>query len=165
MTIAQSLLGEWDHETGNTKKMLQAVPDTNMDWKPHEKSMSLGRLASHVAEIADWMGATLNAPELNWAEFNYSPPEWKSSAANVADFEAKAAAARVILAAASDEDMMKPWTMRNGDQVFFTMPKIAVLRNFVFNHIVHHRAQLGVYLRMQDVKIPGMYGPSADESM
>ncbi|MEX2048304.1 MAG: DinB family protein [Gemmatimonadota bacterium] len=152
MSIAQSLLGEWDHEVQNTKKMLDAVPDGAEDFKPHEKSLPLGRLASHVAEF-------------DWATFGYKPPSWPGSAKNAASYLEKAAAAREILAATSDEEMMKPWTMRNGDQVFFTMPKVAVLRNFVFNHIVHHRAQLGVYLRMQGVKVPGMYGPSADESM
>jgi uncharacterized damage-inducible protein DinB len=127
--------------------------------------MLLGRLASHVAELPDWVAATIHAPELDWATFAYTPPSWPGSAKNAANYLEKAAAARQILAATSDEEMMKPWTMRNGEHVFFTMPKVAVLRNFVFNHIVHHRAQLGVYLRMQGVKVPGMYGPSADESM
>lgn len=165
MSIAQSLLPEWDHEVGNTKKMLAAVPDGDMNWKPHEKSMTLGRLAAHVAEIPMWMSTTLELPELNWADFNYTPPEWKSSAANQLDFEQRAAAAREVLARTSDATMFENWTMRNGDHVFFTMPKVVVLRNFVLNHIVHHRAQLGVYLRIQGCKIPGMYGPSADETM
>ncbi len=165
MSIAQSLLPEWDHEVENTKKMLAAVPDIDMDWKPHDKSMSLGKLAAHVAEIPLWMSSTLEQPELNWADFNYKPPEWTSTAVNQADFAERANAAREILARTTDATMFENWTMRNGDRVYFTMPKIAVLRNFVMNHIVHHRAQLGVYLRLNGCKIPGMYGPSADETM
>lgn len=165
MSIAQSFLGEWDHEVENTKKMLAAVPDGHADWKPSEKSMEMGRLAAHVAELADWAGVTLAQPGLDWASFTYTPPVYTTASDNVAKFEAKAKDARAVIAATSDAAFMEPWTMRKGEHVFFTMPKVAVLRNFVFNHIVHHRAQLSVYLRMHGVKVPGMYGPSADESM
>lgn len=165
MSIAQSFLGEWDHEVESTKKMLAAVPDGHADWKPAEKSMAMGRLAVHVCELPDWAAVTLLQPELDFAKFEYKPPAYTTAAENVAQFEKKAAAARAIIAAASDATYMENWTMRQGDQVFMTMPKVAVLRSFVFNHLIHHRAQLGVYLRMNGVKVPGMYGPSADESM
>jgi uncharacterized damage-inducible protein DinB len=165
MSIAQSFLGDWDQEMQNTSKMLAAVPDGHADWKPSEKSMPLGRLAGHVAELADWAGVTMNFPELDFAKFEYKPPVYTTAADNVAKFEVKAKAAREIIANASDAAYMEPWTMRNGAQVFFTMPKVAVMRNFVFNHMIHHRAQLVVYLRMLGAKVPGMYGPSADEGM
>ncbi|MGE0439992.1 MAG: DinB family protein [Gemmatimonadales bacterium] len=164
MSIAQSLLGEWDQEVANTVKMLSAVPEADQHWAPHAKSMKLGQLAAHIAEVPSWASVTVNTSELDFAT-GYTPPSFGSTAANVAAFEAQAKAARAALAGASDEEFMKSWTLRNGDQVFFTMPKIAVIRSFVFNHLIHHRAQLGVYLRLRDVKVPGMYGPSADEGM
>lgn len=165
MSIAQSLLGEWDQEVASTKRMLAAVPEAAADWKPHEKSMTLGRLASHVAEIPDWAGATLNFAELDFAKAGYQPPTFGSTAENLARFEKSAAAAREVIAKATDEDFMKTWSLRNGDQVYFTLPKVAVIRSFVFNHLIHHRAQLSVYLRLQNVPVPGMYGPTADEPM
>lgn len=165
MSIVRALLEEWDHEVQNTKKMLEAVPDGVDEFKPHEKSMSLGRLAAHIAEIPEWMAPALRAPELDWATLQYTPPMWPGAAQNAAKYAANAAAAREILASAEEAGLAEPWTMRNGDRVIFTLPKAAVLRNFIFNHTVHHRAQLGVYLRMLGAKVPGMYGPSADEAM
>ncbi len=165
MSIAQSLLGEWDHEVANTIKMLQAVPDGRADWAPHAKSMNLGRIATHLAELPEWAGMTLHTPELDFAKFDYKPKAFTTTAENVAAYEANAKAARAALEAASDAAFMEPWTMRTGETIHFTMPKIAVIRSFVFNHQVHHRAQLSVYLRLLDVPVPGMYGPSADFPM
>ena len=113
MSIAQSLLPEFDHEMATTRKVLAAVPEGKNDWKPHPKSMTLGRLAGHVAEL---------------------PP-----------------------------DFMVPWTLKAAGHTIFTMPRIAVVKSFMLNHTIHHRAQLGVYLRLNDVAVPGCYGPSADE--
>lgn len=163
MSIAQALLGEWDMEVTSTLKMLAAVPEAKADWKPHEKSMSLGRLASHVAEIPGWATVTMATSELDFG--GYQPPAFGSTASTVNAFEASAKAARASIAASSDADFMKTWTLKSGENVFFTLPKIAVIRSFVFNHLIHHRAQLSVYLRLNDVPVPGMYGPSADESM
>ena len=166
MTIAQSLLGEWDQEVANTKKMLAAVPDAQENWKPHEKSMSMGRLAAHIAELPEWAGVTVTTSELDLnppGGEGYKPAVFGSSAANVAAFETKAQAARAAIAGASDEEFMKPWTLKSAGQLIFTLPKIAVMRSFVFSHIIHHRAQLSVYLRLHSVPVPGMYGPSADE--
>jgi uncharacterized damage-inducible protein DinB len=165
MSIAESMLPEWDAEVASTRKLLAVLPDGHASFKPHEKSMDLGRLALHVAEIPEWMGMTIGTPELDFAKFDYKPPTWSSADDVRARFEKSVTAARQALAGTSDATMMENWTMRQGEQVYFTMPKVAVLRSFVFNHLVHHRAQLGVYLRMNNVAIPGMYGPSADEPM
>lgn len=168
MPIAQSLLGEWDHEIANTAKMLKAVPEAHAAWKPHPKSMSLGQLAAHIAEIPVWGSMTMNLSELDLnppGGEKYAPTQFTSTAEAVALLESGAKAAREAIAAGSDEEYMKPWTLMSGGQAFFTMPKIAVMRSFVFNHLIHHRAQLSVYLRMHNVPVPGMYGPSADESM
>ncbi len=164
MSIAQSLLGEWDNEVASTIKVLKAVPEAHQNWAPHPKSMTMGRLAAHVAELPGWATMTLNTSELDFAK-GYTPTTFGSTAATVAAFEAGAAGARAAIAGASDEEFLKPWTLRNGEQIYFTMPKIAVIRSFAMNHIVHHRAQLGVYLRLKDVPVPGVYGPSADEPM
>ena len=163
MSIAHALLGEWDQEVESTKKMLAAIPEDKAAWKPHAKSMSLGQLASHVAEIPGWASVTMATSELDFS--GYQPPKFASTTSNLAAFDASAKAARAAIEASSDADFMQTWTLKSGDQVFFTLPKIAVMRSFVFNHIIHHRAQLSVYLRLNDVPVPGMYGPSADETM
>jgi uncharacterized damage-inducible protein DinB len=163
MSIAQSLLPEFDHEFATLRKTLERVPDGRWDYAPHAKSMPLGRLAGHLAELGGWVNSTLEADELDFAKMAYTPFIPSSPAALVAKLDEVVAKARPVLAAASDADMMQPWTLRQGAQVFFTMPKVAVLRSFVMNHMIHHRAQLGVYLRLNDVPVPSTYGPSADE--
>jgi uncharacterized damage-inducible protein DinB len=163
MSISASLLPELEHEYANTRKMLERVPEASFGWKPHEKSMTLGTLAGHVAEVPDWMDITINRDVLDFAEFKYVPPVHTTTASLLAAFDKSAAAAKAALAAATDEQLFQNWTMRNGEQVFFTMPKVAVVRSFVMNHLVHHRGQLSVYLRLLDVPLPGMYGPTADE--
>jgi uncharacterized damage-inducible protein DinB len=168
MSIAQGFLGEWDQEVESTKKLLALVPADKADWKPHPKSMSLGRLASHVAELPSWASATLELDELDMNPPGgpaYTPAEFGSTETNLANFERIAVEARKAIERAPDAEFMRNWTLKTGGNALFTMPKIAVLRSFVFNHLIHHRAQLGVYLRLQDVKIPGMYGPSADYPM
>ncbi len=163
MSIAQSLLPEFDHEFATLRKTLERVPDGHWDYTPHAKSMNLGRLAGHLAELGSWVNATVEQDELDFAKQAYQPFVPTSTADLVAKLDAVVAAARPALAATSDADMMKPWSLRQGPQVFFTMPKVAVLRTFVMNHMIHHRAQLGVYLRLNDVPVPSTYGPSADE--
>ena len=163
MSIAQSLLPEFDHEFATLRKTLERVPDGKWDYTPHAKSMNLGRLAGHLAELGGWTNATIEADELDFSKVPYAPFNPTSTAELVAKLDDIVAKARPVLAAATDADMMKPWTLRMGDTVYFTMPKVAVLRSFVMNHMVHHRAQLGVYLRLNDVPVPSTYGPSADE--
>ena len=162
MTIAELLLPEFDQEMANTRKLLERVPEDRFDYQPHPKSMTLGRLASHVAEMPDWLVVTMTMevfePGPDMTGFNSS-----SKAEVLEKFDTTRTAAREVLAKSSDADMAVVWTFKWNGQVVLSMPRRAVLRSMVFNHLVHHRAQLGVFLRLLDVPIPGMYGPSADE--
>jgi uncharacterized damage-inducible protein DinB len=164
MSISQSLLPEFDQEMAGTRRVLERVPADKFSWGPHDKSMNFNRLAVHVAELPAWATMTLNTSELDFAATPYAPAKAETTEDLLAIFDKSAGEARTALAGASDEELFKPWTLRNGDQVFFTMPKVAVLRGFVMNHIIHHRAQLTVYLRLNDIPVPALYGPSADES-
>ena len=162
MTIAEAMLAEFDHEMSSTRKLLECVPDGKFAWKPHEKSMALGRLASHVAEIPAYLTMTINLPSLEIGP-GHQPSNFDSKAEILAAFDKNAADARAALAGASDETLTQPWSLIFGGRTAFTMPRAAVLRNMAMNHLIHHRAQLGVYLRLNDIAIPGMYGPSADQ--
>lgn len=161
MTIAETLLPEFDQEMANTRKLLECVPDNNFAWKPHEKSMTLGRLATHIAELPGYTMVTVNLPSLDVSEYKYSVV-CETKGAVLAEFDKNAGAARAAIAGASDETLLQPWSLIFGGQVAFTLPRVAVIRTMMMNHLIHHRAQLGVYLRLNDVAIPGMYGPSAD---
>ena len=165
MALNEPLLMEWDMEMAGTRKSLERAPWDKAGWKPHPRSWSLGQLATHVARLPGWAKETLEQESLDLSAANYAELEKiaESSGALVALFERNAAAGRAAIAAADDAAFMKPWSLKRGDTVYFTLPRLAVLRSFVFNHGVHHRAQLGVYLRMLDVPVPGLYGPSADE--
>jgi uncharacterized damage-inducible protein DinB len=162
MPLNQMLLPEFDQEMASTRKLLERVPDGKMDFKPHEKSMALGRLASHVAEMPGWAKVTLTT-ELLELEPGQQPFLASTRKEILETFDKNVAEAREALSAASDQDFGKTWTLRMGGKDFLAMPRIAVLRGMVMNHMIHHRAQLGVYLRLNGVEIPGMYGPSADE--
>lgn len=164
MNLSESFLSELQHEAAKTRKYLELVPEEHFDWKPHAKSMSLIRLASHVAELAGWAHYTINYPELNLANFDYKPPVLKTNSDLMAMFDQNLANGVEAVKNVTNEQLMENWTLRNGDHIIFTLPKIAVLRDMVYNHLVHHRGQLSVYLRLLDVKIPGLYGPSADEA-
>jgi uncharacterized damage-inducible protein DinB len=156
------LLPEFEHEMQSTRKLLECVPDGKFSFKPHEKSMSLGQLASHVASIPEYVTTTIQKERL---DFTGTEKQFEgTSRKELLDaFDAKSAAAREALAGVSDEDLGKVWTMTFKGQQVFSMPRVAVLRSMCMNHLYHHRGQLGVYLRMNNVAIPGMYGPSADE--
>ena len=162
--IAQSLLPEFDHEMANTRKMLERVPVDKLDWKPDPKSMSLGRLAGHVAEMPGWGAMTMNTDSLDVGLGNFKALVAKSQEQLVAEFDKNVASARAALEAASDESLMQPWSLLVKGTPMFTMPRIGVIRAMVMNHVIHHRAQLGVYYRLTGVPVPGMYGPSADEN-
>jgi uncharacterized damage-inducible protein DinB len=164
MTIAQVLLEELKQEAASTKKLLERVPLEKGDWKPHEKSMAMNRLASHVAENFEWVGDTINSDEIDFAKHPYEPFIPKNTKELIKYFDECYAKAEKALSKCSDEEMMKNWTMRNGEQVYFTMPKSVVIRSFCINHMIHHRGQLTVYMRLLDVPLPGIYGPTADES-
>jgi uncharacterized damage-inducible protein DinB len=160
--ISQALLPEFDNEMANTRKSLERVPDDKLSFKPHAKSMTLGGLATHLSTINGWAEAIVGADSFDVS--NAPPnPELKSRSEFLAAFDKNAAAARKILAGASDAQLLKPWALLSKGQTVFTLPRIAVLRSFVMNHTIHHRAQLGVYLRLNDIPVPSIYGPSADE--
>ena len=167
MPMNEFLLPEFDQEMTITRKFLARVPEDKFAWKPHEKSMPLGHLAAHLAETPGWAVPTLKQDSLDLAPPGGPPfqPTRTSSRQETLDlFDANIAAGRDAIAGATDEELMKPWSLLMGGQVIFTMPRIGVMRSMIMNHIVHHRAQLGVYLRLNDVPVPATYGPSADES-
>ncbi|MBK5098291.1 MAG: damage-inducible protein DinB, partial [Gemmatimonadetes bacterium] len=145
----------------------ERVPDSAFDWKPHEKSLSMQDLASHLANLPSWVSVTVEHDSIDMAPPDGSEPPRQvaaeSTAQAVETFDANVSTARAILEAASDEKLMETWSLLNGGEVMFAMPKVAVLRSFIMNHMIHHRAQLTVYLRMNDVPLPALYGPSADE--
>jgi len=162
MPISEMILPEFDEEMKSTRKMLERIPDDKFDYKPHEKSMPLGRLASHVAELPGWGSHTLQM-EILEMQPGQKPYLAESNQQLLADFDKNVAEARKLIASASDADFQKTWTFKYGGQTIFSMPRVAVLRSVVMNHMIHHRAQLGVYLRLNEIEVPGMYGPSADE--
>jgi uncharacterized damage-inducible protein DinB len=161
MTISEMLIPELDQEMANTRAILERVPENKFDWKPHAKSMSLGRLASHVVEMPTWAVYTVNQDSLELTP-DMKPFIASSNAELLEALDKNVAAARAAIAGASDESLGKTWSLIYGGHTIFSMPRAAVLRSMVFSHIIHHRGQLGVYLRLLDVPIPGMYGPSAD---
>jgi len=159
-----AMIPEFDHEMASTRKMLDRVPDERLDFRPHEKSWTLRELAGHVANLPNWIAPTLQTSEFDLST-PFDQPNPQSRDDLLALFDSAVAAARPALQAATSGTLGAPWTLRTGDQVHFTMPKAAVVRFFVMNHLVHHRGQLGLYLRMLNVPVPGMYGPTADEAM
>ncbi len=161
--LATAFLAELDNEAKTTRACLERVPMDKYDWKPHEKSMTFGRLAVHCAEMFGWTKETLTQDGLDFATADMTPFEPKTTEELLAFFDDHIAKAKTILGETSDETFLTDWTMRNGEQIYMTMPKVAVMRSFVMNHIVHHRGQLTVYLRLNDIPVPPIYGPSADE--
>jgi len=166
MSISQSMLPEFDMEIANTRKTLERVPEGNPDFRPHPKSMAMGRLAGHLVEIPMWALMTLGRDEIDinpQSATPYAAYVMGSREAALDKFDEDVKQARALLAGTSDEAMMETWTLKNAGQTVMAMPRVAVMRSFVMNHMVHHRAQLGVYLRMNNVAVPSIYGPSADE--
>lgn len=167
MSLVDSLLPEFDREMGVTRRLLERVPDGQFAWQPHPKSMTLGRLSEHLAELPQWVGSAVTQSGIDLATTRrpdgYQSPATRSAV--LAMFDANVAAARSALVGRSDAELMAPWTLQRGGQVIFTMPKAGVLRSFVLSHMVHHRGQLSVYLRLHDVPLPSIYGPSADEQI
>jgi len=166
MTIAQSLLPEFDMEMANTRRMLERVPDSLLDWRPHDKSGTMRWTVSHLATLPGWLPGILAGDSMDIAPAggeSYKSPSFESTAAAVAAFDEGVAAARAALSEADDANMMGTWSLLKAGEVMFSMPRVAVLRGFVLSHSIHHRAQLGVYLRLKDVPLPATYGPSADE--
>lgn len=166
MSIGKGFLPEFDQEMANTRKTLERIPDDKLGWKPHEKSTSMGALAGHLAEIPGWVVGTLHADNWDIAPPGgpaYTPPAWKNRDEILAAFDKEVKSARKALDETSDETILGNWSLLAGGQTLFTMPRVGVIRTWVLNHSVHHRAQLGVYLRLNDLPVPAIYGPSADE--
>lgn len=160
--LKQLALGDLNHELTTTRKLLERVPEAHLEWKPHEKSMTLGGLALHVATIPYWLTRVLTADSFDLATATRNPPP--GSLREIMDaFEARVAEMRQALDAADDAALTRPWQLRRGEQVLQTMPRLAVIRMMGINHMIHHRAQLSVYLRLLNVPLPPMYGPTADE--
>lgn len=166
MALSNSLLPEFDNEMANTRKTLERVPDEKFAWKPHDKSFPMGGLATHLANLPSWGSLTLSSDSFDVAPEGkpMKTPELNSTKDVLQKFDENVTATRAAIVGASDEDFFKSWTLQSNGNTLMTMPKIAVLRSFVMNHMIHHRAQLGVYLRLNDIPVPSIYGPSADES-
>ena len=166
MKLSDLFLSEFDQEMATARKSLERIPEDKLSWKPHEKSMPLNRLAGHIAELAGWAVPTIEQESLD-----FRPPGQPALQPTIATsrkqvleiFDKNREASRRSIAGASDQHLMKNWSLLSAGQTILTMPRFAVLRSFFINHIIHHRAQLGVYLRLNNVPVPSVYGPSADE--
>jgi uncharacterized damage-inducible protein DinB len=165
MAIKDAFIGELKHESTLTKKILERVPVEKKDWKPHEKSMTLGRLATHVAEISHWVSRVVTMEEFDFLVQGFSSHTAASQEELMTIFNEKLNKAIEDLQTMNDESFNQIWTVRRGEQVLFAIPKKIAIRSWALNHMIHHRGQLSVYLRLLDVPVPGMYGPSADEKM
>ena len=166
MALSEALLPEFDQELAGTRRTLERVPEEKFGWRPHEKSTTMGGLASHLANLPTWAVLSVERDSFDMAPPGGPPPrapEAKSRAELLETFDRNRDAARAAIAGASDEHLLKPWSLLSGGKTLLTLPRVAVLRSFVMNHTIHHRAQLGVYLRLNDIPVPSIYGPSADE--
>lgn len=166
MGIAASMLPEFDSEMATTRRVLAAVPQARFDWRPHPKSWTMGGLATHVASLPNWTAITVRESSFDMQPEGAEPPRnpaAQSPAELVSSFDAGVKAARVLLEGASDAALMAPWTLLKRGEEIFSMPRVAVLRAFVMNHLIHHRGQLSLYFRLADLRVPAVYGPTADE--
>ena len=162
MPLVDALLPEFDHEMATTRKVLERVPEDKFQWKPHVKSFSLGELATHVANLPTWGTETLTKSEI---ELTGTQPAsaLPSKKELIAAFDKNVAETRAALTGKTDAELLAIWSLKRGGKTIFSMPKTAVLRSFVLSHLIHHRGQLCLYLRLLDVPVPSVYGPSADE--
>ena len=164
MASIDAMLPEYDHEMRTTKRLLERVPEPQLAWKPHEKSMTLGGLARHLANIPTWGVAILSDPEFDLAT---APPNLQpvtDRAELLQTFERNVTTVRALLVGKTDPELLVPWKLKREARELMTLPKLAAFRSFLMNHMIHHRGQLSVYLRLRDVPVPAIYGPSADES-
>lgn len=162
MSNIQTLVKEMENEATTTRKMLSRVPDDKFGWKPHEKSMSIQQLTTHIAELPGWVSMVINTEELDFAAQPYSPRILNNTKELLQYFEETLTDGKTQLSKASDEQLLPNWTLRNGSEIYVVSSKADMIRT-TYCQIVHHRAQLGVYLRLLNIPIPGSYGPSADE--
>ena len=164
-TMSHAFIAELQHEAQVTRNVLERIPDDKFDFQPHEKSMTFGKLASHIVESYSWYESTLTATELDFAneDLGYEPYEAKTREELLEAFDKNVEEATTLLANTSDADFMVEWTMRMGEEVIFQMPRVQVVRAMLMNHMYHHRGQLTVYMRLNDIAVPEIYGPTADE--
>lgn len=164
MAFTDAFLPEFDHEMKTTRSLLERVPIEKFDWKPHAKSTSLGVLASHIANLAGYGALVATSEESNFAASGsrYVPPEYRAREELLKTFDENVKKTREAVIALSDHDLRQPWSLKNGDVTIFTLPRTATFRTFMMNHMIHHRGQLSVYLRENDVALPSIYGPTAD---
>jgi|SRR4051794_27632885 uncharacterized damage-inducible protein DinB len=165
MAIKDALLAELKHESSSTRRILERVPGDNLNWRPHEKSYTIGRLATHIAQTPTWITRIINHEQFDFAVNQYKAITAESNEQLMKIFEDTIAENIGVLESAQEDSFNDMWTFRRGEQIFFTLPKKVVIRNMAFNHLIHHRGQLSVYLRLLNIPVPGMYGPSADETM
>lgn len=165
MRLSDALLAELRQEAAVCRKVLERIPADKFDWKPHEKSMTMGRLAGHLGEMFAWTGPAINSDGIDFSKMEYKPSQPATTAELVENFDKAVNEAAEVLLNADDAAYGDMWTLRDGEKVFITMPKAAVIRGLIMNHIIHHRGQLSVYLRLLDIPVPPIYGPSADEGI
>jgi len=165
MAMKDAILPEFDHEMGTTRRVLERVPEADFKWRPHDKSFNLGQLAAHVANIPTWVTPTIDNAIFDLATLgpDARPKEPTSASELIARFDTNVKTARKKLEELTDPTLLAMWTLKQGEHEVFTMPKASVLRTFVMNHLIHHRGQLTVYLRLRNVPLPSVYGPTADE--
>jgi uncharacterized damage-inducible protein DinB len=162
MSIKDTLLAEYDREMGTTRRLLERLPEDKLSWKPHQKSMSLGGLATHLANLPNWGGSILNETSFDLAAMPPNRQEETSRSAILRLFDESTRRTRGWMDK-TDGEYACMWTLQRGDQELFSLPRVAAFKNFVINHIIHHRGQMSVYLRLNDVPLPAIYGPTADE--
>jgi uncharacterized damage-inducible protein DinB len=168
MPYAQIILPEFDQEMQSTRKVLERVPDDKLDWKPHARSRTIGWNANHLADLPEWGVTTLTQDQFDFAPVGgkrYEMPSFRTRREILDHYDRGVAALRKAIEGVRDDDLARNWTLLSGGNVIFSAPRAAVMRSFVFNHMIHHRAVLRVYLRLNDIPVPGMYGPSGDEEL
>ena len=167
MSLGASMLPEFDQEMAATRRVLERVPADRFGWRPHAKSWTMGELAAHLANIPSWTSVTVEQDSFDMSPAGGPPPRTPpaaSPAEALIRFDTNVAAARAVLTAARDATLLSPWTLLAAGSAVFSLPRVVVLRRFVVSHGVHHRAQLGLYLRLNDIPVPNIYGPTADET-
>jgi uncharacterized damage-inducible protein DinB len=164
MKLSDAMVAEFTHEAQTTRKLLERIPDEKLSWKPHPKSMSMGRLGTHIANLMVWTERIVDSRELDMSKVDTKVPAAKSRKEILDVFDANVKAFKTTVGGKPDEEMFLSWALKSGDHLVFELPRIACLRSFILSHTIHHRGQLSVYLRENDVPVPSIYGPSADES-
>ncbi len=165
MSLLDPIISELQHEAATTRKLLERIPDEQFDWQPHQKSMSVQNLTNHIAQIYNWCGYIVNQDELDIATAQFERKMAGATQELLALFDENVANAVALLKQQDEQHVLKTWTFRNGAQILFALPRMAVIRTMVLNHGIHHRGQLSVYLRLLNIPLPPMYGPTADEPM